>query len=333
MGLSFCLYFPKMDETLTCDFGELQEPVKIPGCIPIHGSDLPNRVQDRSSEAYKSFLRLSKRLHLADGIVVNSFMDMEPDVIKALQEEDGGTGNPPIYPVGPIIQNGSSSVVDGSECLKWLDNQPPKSVVYVSFGSGGTLSFDQVNELALGLELSGQRFLWAVRAPDNKSANAGYLSVQNEDPLNFLPLGFLERTKGKGQGLVVPNWAPQVEVLSHNSTGGFLTHCGWNSTLESVVHGVPLIAWPLFADQKMNAVMLCDGLKVALRPKVNEKGIVEKEEVGKVVKDLLESEEGERIRNRMKDIKDAATNVLSENGSSTKALSELALRWKNMKLA
>ncbi|KAJ7950846.1 Glycosyltransferase [Quillaja saponaria] len=204
--------------------------------------------------------------------------------MKALQEEDGGIGNHPVYPVGPIIQNGSSNVFDGSCCLKWLDNQPPKSVVYVSFGSGGTLSFDQV--------------------------------------------GFLERTKAKGQGLIVPNWAPQVEVLSHISTGGFLTHCGWNSTLETVVHGVPLIAWPLFADQKMNAVLVCDGLKVALRPKANEKGVVEKEEVAKLVKGLMKSEEGERIRNRMKDLKDAATNMLSEHGSSTKALSQLAIKWK-----
>jgi hydroquinone glucosyltransferase len=138
----------------------------------------------------------------------------------------------------------------------------------VSFGSGGTLSQEQIVELALGLELSNHKFLWVVRAPSN-SANAAYLSAQNDvDPLQFLPSGFLERTKEKG--LVIPSWAPQIQILSHNSVGGFLTHCGWNSILESVVHGVPLITWPLFAEQKMNAVMLSEGIEVGLRPRVNE---------------------------------------------------------------
>jgi len=113
------------------------------------------------------------------------------------------------------------------------------------------------------------------------------------------------------------------------STGGFLTHCGWNSILESVVNGIPLIAWPLYAEQKMNAVMLTEDIKVAVRAKANENGLVGREEIGRLTKALMEGEDGKKLRSRMKELKDAAARVLSEDGSSTKALSELALSWKN----
>ena len=199
---------------------------------------------------------------------MNSFVVLEKGPIKAFEE---GSGNPPVYAVGPVITTGSSSEENGSDCLRWLDNQPPKSVLFVSFGSGGTLSQEQLNELALGLEQSGKKFLWVVRAPSNP-ANAAYLGAKNEDPLQFLPSGFMDRTKD--QGLVIPPWAPQIQVLSHNAIGGFLS------------------SW---APQKMNAVMLSDELKVALRPKANEKGIVEREEIAKVIRRFMEGEEGKDI--------------------------------------
>ena len=240
--------------------------------------------------------------------------------------QEGVFDNPSVYPVGPVIQNGSNNRPNESECLRWLDNQPPNSVLYISFGSGGTLPEEQVNELALGLELSGKRFIWVFRAP-NAISSGLYLSPSNEDPLQFLPSGFLERTKE--QGLVIPSWAPQIEILSHNSTGGFLSHCGWNSTLESIVHGVPIIAWPLFAEQKLNAVMLTDGLKVALSPKMNENCIVEKEEIAKVINSLFECEEGKENGKRIKKLKEAAAVATKENGSSARTLFDLGLQWKN----
>ncbi|GAV56904.1 UDPGT domain-containing protein [Cephalotus follicularis] len=270
-------------------------------------------------------LHHAKRYKLAEGIMVNSFPELEAGAIKALQEKE--PGKPPVYPIGPLVKMGSSGNTDDSDCLKWLDNQPHSSVLFVSFGSGGTLSSDQISELALGLEMSEQRFLWVVRSPNDKVANATFFSVESghRDPSDFLPKGFLERTKGRG--MVVPSWAPQAQVLSHGSTGGFLTHCGWNSTLESVVNGVPLIAWPLYAEQKMNAVMLTEDIKVALRPNASESGLIGRVEITRVVKALMEGEEGKMVRYRMKDLKDAATKVLSEDGSSTKALSELAHKW------
>ena len=128
---------------------------------------------------------------------------------------------------------------------------------------------------------------------------------------------------------MVPSWAPQIQVLSHSSTGGFLSHCGWNSTLESIIQGIPLIAWPLFAEQRMNAVLLAEDLKVAIRPKANDKGLVDREEIAKVVKGLMVGEEGKKVHSRMKDLKDAAEKAPSADGSSTKALIDLASHWTN----
>nr|XP_023905553.1 hydroquinone glucosyltransferase-like [Quercus suber] len=323
--LSLVFHLKKLDETVSCEYRDLLEPLKLPGCIPIHGRDLMEPVQDRTSESHKMILHSAKQFRLAEGIIINTFMELEGSAIKALLDE---AKNLPLYPVGPI-QSGSSNQVEESDCLRWLDNQPHCSVLFVCFGSGGTLSYEQTNELALGLELSGQKFLWVVRTPNNESADATYHSDQTlgNNPLAFLPKGFVERTKW--QGLVVPSWAPQAQVLSHGSTGGFLTHCGWNSTLESIMQGIPLIAWPLYAEQKMNAVLLVEDVEVALRPKTNKNGLIDREEIAIVVKGLMVGEEGKKVRYRMKDIKIAAEKALSANGSSTKALSELASQWTN----
>ncbi|GFP91930.1 hydroquinone glucosyltransferase [Phtheirospermum japonicum] len=329
MALSLFLYLPKLDETVSSEYREVTEKIQIPGCIPVHGKDLLDPVQDRKNEAYKWTLHHAKRYILADGIILNSFKELEPGPIEYLQKKENG--KPSVYPVGPLVQMGSSkSEADGPPCasLKWLDEQPSGSVLYVSFGSGGTLSHDQIIELALGLEMSEQRFLWVLRCPNNTTSNATYFDIKNSgDPLAYLPEGFVERTRGRG--LVVPLWAPQAKVLAHGSVSAFLTHCGFNSILESVVHGVPMIAWPLYAEQRMNAVMLHEDVKVALRPRVGEDGLVGRVEIANVVKGLMEGEEGKGIRSRIRDLKDAAKNVLSENGSSTKLLAELAAKWKS----
>ncbi|XP_027188605.1 hydroquinone glucosyltransferase-like [Cicer arietinum] len=324
------LYSSKVDEILSNESRDPNEPVKFPGCVPLYAKDLPLPFKLRFSNAYKNFNERAKRINLTDGVFVNSFVELEVEAISALKEEIRGSNKPKVFYVGPIIQKGSIFGEEnglGLECLKWLEKQEPKSVLYVSFGSGGTLSQEQFNELAYGLELSGQKFLWVVREP-NGVANASYFGGEIEDPLKFLPNGFLERTKE--QGSVVPNWCPQIQILGHSSTGGFLSHCGWNSILESVVCGVPIIAWPLFADQGMNAAMLCNGAKVALRPKVNENGLVERDEIASVVRELMEGEEGLEIRKRMDNLKKFAVDTMDDKGSSTKALSEVASIWKNI---
>lgn len=190
--LSLSLYLPKLDDETSCEYRDLSEPIKIPGCVPLHGRDLYAPAQDRSIQAYKLLLQRVKKFRFVDGVLVNSFLEMEMGPIKALTEE--GSDNLPVYPVGPIIQTVTNSG-DGLECLAWLDKQKPCSVLYVSFGSGGTLSQEQIVELALGLELSNKKFLWVVREPNSSSSSAAYVSVsvQNDvdDPLQFLPPGFI----------------------------------------------------------------------------------------------------------------------------------------------
>ncbi|KAK7386181.1 hypothetical protein VNO78_26216 [Psophocarpus tetragonolobus] len=324
--LSALLHLPKLDEETSCEYRDLPHPIKVPGCVPFHGSDFYGPAQDRTSLVYKYALQRVKGIRFVDGIFVNSFLEMETSPLRALKDEE--KGYPPLYPVGPIVQTATGFSAVGLECLTWLDKQQVGSVLYVSFGSGGTLSQEQITELAYGLELSNHKFLWVVRAPNNTTADAAYLGAQNDvNPLQFLPCGFLERTKE--QGMVIPSWAPQVQVLGHSSVGGFLTHCGWNSILESALKGVPFITWPLFAEQKMNAVLLSESLKVGVRPRVNENGLAEREEIAHVVKLLMEGKEGREMRIRMKELEEAAANALKEDGSSTNALSHVAFKWNH----
>ncbi|ESR41902.1 UDP-glycosyltransferase 72B1 [Citrus sinensis] len=330
MVLSFLFHLPELDVKFNCEYRDMPEPVQLPGCVPVHGRDFIEPVQQRKNKAYRFLLSFRKQYHLAAGIMVNSFMELETGPFKALMEGESSFNPPPVYPVGPLIQTGSTNETNkrSPACLKWLDEQPSESVLFVCFGSGGTLSQEQLNELALGLEMSGQRFLWVAKSPHEEAANATYFSVQSmKDPLDFLPKGFLDRTKGVG--LVVPSWSPQVQVLRHGSTGGFLSHCGWNSILESIVHGVPIIAWPLYSEQKMNAVLLTDDLKVSFRVKVNENGLVGREDIANYAKGLIQGEEGKLLRKKMRALKDAAANALSPDGSSTKSLAQVAQRWKN----
>ncbi|KAL2529967.1 UDP-glycosyltransferase 72B3 [Forsythia ovata] len=282
------------DEFSWSENGHEPEKIELPGSLVLQGADIPD------------------------------FLDFERDAFNALEQDE--SSKPPIYLVGPLIQSGSDTESDSeSKCLKWLNDQPPRLVLYVCFGSGATLSEEQFNELAFGLEISQQRFIWVVRSPQ-KSAAAAYCSNQRSNsPFDFLPIGFLERTKDKG--LVVDSWTPQVKILSHGSTGGFVTQCGWNAILESVVNGVPAIAWPLCFEQKMNAVFLTQGLKAAIRVKENENGVVERGHISNLVKELIEGEQGKQLQERMRDLKNDAAKALSPDGDSTKSLYEVVQKW------
>ncbi|CAD6237826.1 unnamed protein product [Miscanthus lutarioriparius] len=248
MALSCMLHVPELDRTTTCEFRDLPEPVHLPGCVPLRGADHLDPIQNRSDPAYRLMVELAENQRLAQGFIVNTFNAMEHETLVAFKElSDKG-----VYPPA------SGGEADEHGCVRWLDEQPDASVLYVCLGSGGTLSNKQTAELAAGLEASGQRFLMVVRFPSDKDCSASYFGTaeHGDDPLRYVPAGFLERTRGVG--LCVPLWAPQVEILNHRAVGGFLSHCGWNSTLEAVTAGVPTLAWPLYAEQRMNAVMLSE---------------------------------------------------------------------------
>ncbi|KAL1563175.1 UDP-glycosyltransferase 83A1-like isoform X2 [Salvia divinorum] len=183
-------------------------------------------------------------INSADWVICNSARDLEPGA---------STLAPQITFVGPLLASNRLADSAGQfyehdkDSLKWLDQQPPSSVIYVSFGSYAVLGSAQFQELALGLELANRPFLWVVR-PD---------AVPGE-----FPNGFSERTESRGR---IVGWANQQKVLSHPSVACFVSHCGWNSTLESVSNGVPMLCWPYYADQFINQSYICDIWRVGLQ--------------------------------------------------------------------
>lgn len=202
-----------------------------------------------------------------------------------------------------------------------MNEQPPDSVLFVFLGSGVTLKADQFIELAWGLDLSQQHFIWVVKKPTNASAAATFFTMGSDvnDPEAYLPEGFLNRTQGKG--LVLKSWAPQVQVLSHVSTGGFLSHCGWNSSLKSIAHGIPIIAWPLYAEQRINATMLVEEVGEAVKPVVEPGNMVAgREEIARVVRLVMEDDHGKVLRRRVKELQESAAKALDCGGSSYESI-------------
>ncbi|CAJ1938041.1 unnamed protein product [Sphenostylis stenocarpa] len=317
--LAFSLFLPQLDRDVEGEFIDLPHPVQVPGCKPIQTEDLLDQVRNRKIDEYKWYLYHLSRVPMSAGILLNTWQDMEPVTLKALSEHPfyRKINTPPLYPIGPLIKETEPVTENEPECLAWLDKQPSGSVLFVTFGSGGVLSSEQQSELAWGLELSGVRFLWVVRVPNDANASAAFFKAGSDDAnnaaLRYLPEGFVERTRDRG--LVVKSWAPQVAILRHAATGAFLSHCGWNSTLESVTHGVPLIAWPLYAEQRMNGTMVEEDAGVGVRVR-SEGGVVGRGEIERVVSMMMEGEEGKEMKRRARELKESASMVLGEGGAS-----------------
>uniref|UniRef100_A0A0A9GX19 Uncharacterized protein n=1 Tax=Arundo donax TaxID=35708 RepID=A0A0A9GX19_ARUDO len=327
MTLSLFLHLPELDAARAGEHRDAAEPIRLPGCVPIHAHELPSSMlADRSSDMYAGFLSMAKDVTRVDGILVNTFRELEPTVSDAMD----GLAPPLVCPVGPLVWTRSVGVERDQECLRWLDQQPRGSVVYISFGSGGTLTWQQTAELALGLELSQCRFVWVFKRPRQDTAMGAFFGTQGgEDTgLYFLPEGFIERTRGVG--LVLQSWAPQTAILGHPSVGCFVTHCGWNSILESITNGVPMVAWPLYAEQNMNAAMMEVQVGVVTRVKVGADRFISKEEVANAIQHVMEGEEAERLRKRASELKEKSVLALSKGGCSTHALAQIVNVWKRI---
>ncbi|KAJ9545741.1 LOW QUALITY PROTEIN: hypothetical protein OSB04_025448 [Centaurea solstitialis] len=331
-GAGIMLYLQMMLKNLPGSLKDLEVCLEAPGTPPIHSRDMPITLQDRNSYSYENLISTSNNMGKSFGIIVNTFAALEPRVMKALADgeyvPDGPT--PPTYYVGPLIKsNKTSSDGDNNKCLEWLSLQPSKSVVVLIFGSLGKLKRDQLMEMAKGLEKSGQRFLWVVRNPPPENGPGDAFELKDPSLDDLLPEGFLERTKDKG--LVVKNWAPQGEILRHDSVGGFVCHCGWNSVLEAMHAGVPLVAWPLYAEQKMNRVHLVEGIKVALRLKMTEDGFVTAEELAERLKELMEEESGRKIRDHVSKMSECAKAAVVDGGSSRVSVAEFVDSLKSLR--
>ncbi|TVU04838.1 hypothetical protein EJB05_47974, partial [Eragrostis curvula] len=283
---------------------------------------------------------------VAKGVLVNTFESLERRAAEAMRDlrcvvvPGRVVSLPPVYCVGPLVgdgeEGGEGEEEAGTrrhECLAWLDAQPDRSVVFLCFGSRGAHSAAQLAEIAAGLESSGHRFLWVVRAPPADATKNYSLSSSSEqhrpapppDLDALLPAGFLRRTGSRG--LVVASWAPQAPVLRHRATAAFVTHCGWNSALEGVVAGVPMLCWPLHAEQKMNKLFMAApaevggmGVGVEVEGCVTTTGFVDAGEVEAKVRLVMEeSEEGRRLRTRVEARKEEARKAWEEGGSSRAA--------------
>ncbi|XP_059646799.1 UDP-glycosyltransferase 73C6-like [Cornus florida] len=294
----------------------------VPGLpIPIEltKAQLPSSVNVSSPGLKKISDRIREAEKETYGIIVNSFEELEPEFIKEYQKAKGKK----LWSIGPVslcnkdnldkAERGNKASVDEQECLKWLDSRESNSVVYASFGSISQFILSQMIELGLGLEASNKPFIWVMR---NK-LDALEKWIYKE--------GFEERTRGRG--LLIRGWAPQVLILSHPAIGGFLTHCGWNSTIEGVCAGVPMVTWPLFAEQFCNEKLVVQVLQIGVRVGVEvivkwgeeESGgvLVKKDDVKKCIDMLMDGgEEGEERRKRARDLGEKANKAIQEGGSS-----------------
>ncbi|XP_030526544.2 beta-D-glucosyl crocetin beta-1,6-glucosyltransferase-like [Rhodamnia argentea] len=189
--------------------------------------------------------------------------------------------------VGPLVEEPVQE--DGNHIIEWLDQKERSSTIFISFGTEYFLTEKEREEIAFGLELSNVNFIWVVK----------FSVVENIKLEEALPEGFLERVRDRG--LVIEGWAPQTRVLAHPSVGGFVSHCGWSSVMESMKFGVPIIAMPMHLDQPFNA-RLVEDFGVGLEVMRNESGKLEREEIAEVIKAVVVEEGGEGVRKKVKEV-------------------------------
>ncbi|KAH6796387.1 hypothetical protein C2S51_037373 [Perilla frutescens var. frutescens] len=261
----------------------------IPAMEGIRLKDFPSFICTTNLDDFMLQFMISeaKRAQRASAILLNTFEALESHVLDQLS-----TFLPPTYGIGPlhllehelvndpmVDQLGLSLWREDPECLDWLDAQAPSSVVYVNFGSVAVMTPDQLTEFGWGLANSNHAFLWIIR-PDIVSGDTA-----------VLPPEFLEATKERG---LMASWCPQEKVLSHPAVGGFLTHSGWNSTLESICSGVPMICWPFFAEQQTNCWYCCTQWGIGMEIDNN----VKRDEVQSLVRTLMVGEKGKAMKKR-----------------------------------
>ncbi|KAJ6426146.1 hypothetical protein OIU84_026681 [Salix udensis] len=290
--LGCLLYLQALHDEQNVDITEFKNSdaeLEIPSFVnPMAARLLPSMTFRKDSVLV--LVGAARRLREASGIVVNTFVELESHAVNSLSK----IGIPPLYPVGPIVNLGSDQSDNNSEIMEWLDDQPPSSVVFLCFGSLGSFCVDQVKEIAYALEHSGKQFLWVLRNPSQGKMESA------SDFQETLPEGFLDRTIELGR---VTGWAPQAGILAHRAIGGFVSHCGWNSILESIHFGVPIAAWPIYAEQQFNAFQMVIELGLAGEIKIeysegSDSGIVSADSIKKGIEGIMEKDS--EIRKRVK---------------------------------
>ncbi|CAN8279486.1 unnamed protein product [Cochlearia groenlandica] len=292
-------YLPIQDSRLD------DQVIELP---PLKVKDLPIIETNNPHELYNIVNDMVQGVNSSLGVIWNTFEDLEPlpliDLTTTLQV--------PLFPIGPFHKHGNhlTSMTcnkEDQETKYWLDKQDPKSVVYASFGSLANIEEKEFLEIAFGLKNSQQPFLWVVRPG----------LVRGTEWLEALPSGYMDGVGHKGK---IVKWANQLDVLAHPAVGAFWTHCGWNSTLESICEGVPMICTPCFTDQLVNARYIVDVWRVG---KMLERSKMDREEIEKVIRKVMIEELGDGLRESCLMFKEKASLCLSKDGSSTKYLDKL----------
>lgn len=280
----------------------------IPGMKDIRLKDLPSfvRTTDPDDLLFNFLMNEANKVPKSTALILNTFDALETEVLNALSS----MYPPPVYDIGPLnmmlnqIEDpklksiGSNLWKEDQSCIDWLNaDKDPNSVVYVNFGSITVMTADQLIEFAWGLANSMKPFLWIIR-PD---------VVVGESAI--LPPEFVAETKGRG---MLASWCPQEQILNHAAIGGFLTHSGWNSTLESISNGVPVICWPFFAEQQTNCRYSCVEWGIGMEIDND----VKRDEVEKLVRELMEGEKGKKMRNNAREWKKKGKEAVMPGGTS-----------------
>ncbi|MCO5555588.1 hypothetical protein L7F22_009133 [Adiantum nelumboides] len=286
----------------------------LPGLPAFRIADLPKSLtaeEGLQSNTFTFFRSVYEHAKMADRILVNTMYELETSVIESLRKDD----HVPVVPVGPLhmitMAPNLSVSQQGNDCLSWLDRQQQSSILYIAFGSVASPEESAIAELAHGLEASGESFLWVIRRNMYKNK----ASVED-----ILPEGFMERTINRG---LVIAWAPQLAVLGHSSVRAFLTHCGWNSVLESLSNGVPMLGFPQMAEQNTNLKLIVDDWKVGLPLSQNHRNTQKVERIcaQRAITSLMRGKEGLQVRERAREWKQVAENA--SHGSSKNNLQKL----------
>lgn len=248
-------------------------------------SKLPSR--DEITKEVNRFVESLERS--CDIVLIKSFREIEGKHIDYFLTLSGKK----MVPVGPLVEDPTSCEDEnGVNIIRWLDKKDKSSTVFVSFGSECFLTKEEIEEMAYGLELSEVNFIWVVRFPDGEKVSVD----------KALPEGFLDRVEERGK--IVEGWAPQVEILSHSSIGGFVSHCGWNSAIESMKLGVPIVAVPVQLDQPVNARLIEEvGVGVEVRRDESTGGL-QREEIAQVIRKVVLEKDGEGLRTKAREFSD-----------------------------
>ncbi|KAI5011560.1 hypothetical protein ZWY2020_013697 [Hordeum vulgare] len=254
------------------------------------------------------------------GLLLNSCRALEGEFIHAQAETLSLDGKRlfSIGPLNPLLEQDldatkpALSVQPRHECMDWLDKQPPSSVLYLCFGTMSSLPGKQIEELAGALQSCEQRFIWVLRDADR----ADIFAEAGESRHAKLMSDFTKRTEGRG--LVITGWAPQLEILAHGATAFFVSHCGWNSLLEGLSHGKPILAWPMHSDQPWNAGYVCGHLKagIVMRPWEKSRETLPAKEIQEVINRAMDSDQGIAVRSAAKALAEDVRAAVANGGSS-----------------